>query len=136
MLLSNVIIKLLNCILIAVSYKSCIILQTFPKYRWSSLFQWALGKILPIHSQIQPLMLDTDTEKKAIIKKFYKLYQKEPTRFPKQIQSVLHRNQNVTRKKSTRKQSDKKRRKRPKHITPRRSPPLKAKRKLRFTKEN
>ena len=75
-------------------------------------------------------MLDTDTTKKNIIKKFYKLFQKEPTRFPKKIQSALD-----TRKKSPRKPSDKKkknkRRRRPNHNTP----PPKAKKKLRFTKE-
>ena len=79
-------------------------------------------------------MLDTDTTEKNIIKKFYKLYQKEPTRFPKKIQSALDSNAHVTRKKSPRKPSDKKknkRRRRPKHNTP----PPKAKKKLRFTKE-
>ena len=79
-------------------------------------------------------MLDTDTTKKNIIKKFYKLYQREPTRFPKKIQSILHRNVHVARKKSPRKPFDKKnskRRKRPKYNTP----PLKAKKKLSFTKE-
>ena len=78
-------------------------------------------------------MLDTDTTKKNIIKKFYKLYQKEPTRFPKKIQSALS-NVHVTRKKLPRKPYDKnknKRRRRPKHNTP----PPKAKKKLRFTKE-